>query len=157
MNSLKTALLTLTLSGFMSGSVMADEYYINLNTAAKEIPVNISTVNTPQLLNYNRTVHGFIITNADTTPVTVIFSKVTYTTTTTGTGKNITTKTTTSTPVTLSMVIVPANSTQVIPLQAGEAFLKSKTTVVDDLEVLLTTTSSTPNVDLTIDFQDSPK
>ncbi|MDD4914215.1 MAG: hypothetical protein PHW13_04150 [Methylococcales bacterium] len=157
MNESRVGFLAMLLSGCLCGQAMAEEYHVSYN-AAGTATVNISTVNSVLAVNHNRVVHGLIITNNDAAPVTVTFSKLTNTVTTktTGTGKNATSTSSTSstTPVTEAVIIVPANSTQVIGLQSGLHFLRSKNNVADEMDVELTTTSGSPSVDLTIDYQD---
>jgi len=159
MHNLKTSLAVFMLSTSICGQALANEYFFNISTAGTAEAVNLGAANTALLPGSERVVHGLVITNSDTTaPVTVSFFKVTdtTTTTTTGTGKNAKTTSTTaaSSPVLESIVVVAANSTTVIPLQAGLPFVRTSSNVVDDLLVELTTTSKQPNVHLTIDYQD---
>jgi hypothetical protein len=158
MNRSGICLAALALSGYVGGQAYANEYYTPITTAGSEVPVNISTVNATLAVKHSRVVHGLIISNSDVEAVTVTVSKLTDTTTTktTGSGKTATTTTTTSASaaVTQAVIIVPASSTQVIHLPAGLPFSRSASNVADEMEVELTTTSSTPNVNLTIDYED---
>ena len=141
MNKLKTSIAVLVLG---SCQALADEYYVNY-TASGTQSLNISTVNTALAVSYHRVVHGLVITNSDAALVTVTILK---TTSSTSAGKG-----TSLAPLTELVVIVPANSTQVVQLPSGLVFSRTKTSI-DEMDVELTTTSSTPNVSLTVDFQD---
>lgn len=144
MNKLKTSIAALLLGSCLSGQALADEYYVNY-TASGIQTLNISTVNTALAVSHNRVVHGLVLTNSDATPVTVTVLKVTSST---AAGKA-----TSTAPVTEIVVIVPANSTHVVQLPSGLVFSRTKTSI-DEMDVELTTTSSAPNVSLTVDFQD---
>ena len=170
MKGVKTSLLAVLLSGLVVAQVEANEFFININTTTAE-PVNltysttaasntspITAVNYGTALNYNRVVHGLILSNADTTAVTVTFSKITTSVTTIPKGKTTpqtyTVNTNPTSAVEQTVIIVPASSTVIVPFQAGLPLKRSAANTVEDLEVQLTTTG-TPNVNITIDYQDS--
>lgn len=170
MNRIKANLAAVILTGVAISTANADEFFTNINSSGSDVPVNftysttktpnantISAVNYLPVLNHKRVVHGLIVTNSDSTAVTVTFSKTsnTFTAVTTGTGaaKKTTYTPSATTGIIQSIIIVPANTTLVVPLQAGMSFLRSKANVVEDLLVALDTTGSA-NVNLTLDFQD---
>ena len=144
MYKLKTAALALLLSGAAFETAVADEYYTSINTANVQKSLGITAVNTALPVGKTRTAHAFIITNTDTTPVTVTFTKLAETA-----------KVPTGVAETQSTIIVAATKTEVIPFPSGIVFAKTKATIADDLQVELTTTSTTPNIDLTVDYKDN--
>ena len=146
MNRLTTGMAALILNAGLFGQAAADEYYLHLDSTAVGTPktINISTINTTQAVNHKRVVHDLIVTNADTVdPVTVTFFKITNTSASQS-----------STPQTISVIIVPANSTKIIPMQSGLSFLKKSASAMDQMQVELTTPSTSPSVSLTLDYQD---
>jgi hypothetical protein len=134
----KHTLIALALACAFSQPAAADEYYRQITTAGAQTLLNITGANTPLIVGHKRVVHALIITNIDTNPVTVTLSKTT--------AKS-------AAAATQGILIVPAGSTQAWQLPSGISLNKTKT-AADDLEIELTTSSSAPAVDLTIDYLD---
>jgi len=120
----------------------ASEFYKQITSAGPTLLNIISPSNsTAPAIGKYRIVHAFVATNTDSLPVTVTITKLDVATT----GDNLVTKT---------VFIVPANSTHEISLPSGIGLLRTSATLYDNLEIELSTTSSSPVLDLTVDFKD---
>jgi len=121
----------------------AAEYYQQVDTTGTTV-INVPAGNPGDLplpVGHNRVLHEIVATNTDATPVTLTFVKITSNAQ--GQVSHI-----------KNVVIVPAFATVSVPFPSGLYLLKTSTSLADELEVQLTTTSTTPNVGLTIDYLD---
>ncbi|MGD0959802.1 MAG: hypothetical protein ABSB19_08350 [Methylomonas sp.] len=145
MNKFKslTAAIVFATGVMAGGQASAAEYYTQVTTTAPTPIDLINDKNEATLGNgQSRIVHAVIITNTDSSPVKVTLTKSVAV----ASGDTLVTK---------AVAIVPASSTHEISFPSGLYLYKTNAKVYDDIQVELSTTSSTPSADFTFDFKDN--